>query len=64
MESIKKEIQNYNALIHKPDKEAFEEVKMRIDDILCSSTDLGVLHQTHKTKEKIRAIIEDGISTI
>lgn len=64
MESIRQEIQNYNTQIHKPEKEVFEHTKMRIWDLLCASSDVEIMHQTNKTKEQIKAIIKDGISTI
>jgi len=64
MESIKNEIVNYNNQLFKPEKEVFEKTKMRIWDLLCANSDTEIMHQTNKTKEQIKNIMLDWISTI
>jgi len=64
MESIKSEIQNYNNQLFKPEKEVFEHTKMRIWDLLCCLSDTQIIHETNKTKEQIKNIIKEQISTI
>ena len=64
MNSLSEIIVKYNQQIHKPEKEVFEHTKSRLWDILCFTSDTEIMHQSNKTKEQIKNIILDGISTI